>query len=336
MRESRLTTALQDGTLVLPAEGDVLVVGPGADTDLSGLPPGRALAVQGFRPDHDALAARGVRVVPDLAAVTAPCAAAVVCVPRSRDQARAWIAGAAARVTPGGPVAVDGAKTDGIESVLKELRGVAGLGEVLSRAHGKLAVFPAAPLPADWADAPRSPPGGWTTRPGVFSADGPDAGSALLAAALPASLPGRGADLGAGWGYLARAALARAGVRSLDLVEADHAALACARLNISDPRATFHWADATIFRPAQPADWVVMNPPFHHGRAADPALGAAFLRNAARILARDGVLWLVVNRHLPYADMLRALFRAVDDIGGTSVHRLYRCAAPLPHAKGRA
>lgn len=336
MRDSRLTTALQDGALSLPLAGDLLVVGPAADADLSALPADRIVAVQGFRPDHDALAARGVRVVADLAAVTAPCAAAVVCLPRSRDQARAWISGAAARVAPGGPVAVDGAKTDGIEAVLKELRGHVDLGPALSRAHGKLAVFAATALPADWADAPRPLPGGWITRPGVFSADGPDAGSALLAGVLPDSLPGRGADLGAGWGFLARAALARADVRSLDLVEADHVAVDCARLNLPDSRAAFHWADATTFRPVRPVDWVVMNPPFHQGRAADPALGQAFLRNAARILTRDGVLWLVVNRHLPYADTLATLFRAVDEIGGTPVHRLYRCSGPRPPAKGRA
>ena len=44
-------------------------------------------------------------------------------------------------------------------------------------------------------------------------------------------------DLGAGWGFLARAILARDGVRQLDLVEAEAAALDCARRNVTDPRA---------------------------------------------------------------------------------------------------
>jgi 16S rRNA (guanine1207-N2)-methyltransferase len=40
------------------------------------------------------------------------------------------------------------------------------------------------------------------TRPGVFSADGPDPASQALAAHLPEKLPTRMVDLGAGWGWL--------------------------------------------------------------------------------------------------------------------------------------
>jgi 16S rRNA (guanine1207-N2)-methyltransferase len=91
--------------------------------------------------------------------------------------------------------------------------------EALSKAHGKLAVFAAGPA-AGWAAAPARSRAAFT-RPGVFSADGPDRGSALLAAALPARLGPKVADLGAGWGYLSRAVLAREGVKRLDLVEAE-------------------------------------------------------------------------------------------------------------------
>jgi len=157
--------------------------------------------------------------------------------------------------------------------------------------------------------------GGFVTRPGVFSADGSDRGSVLLAAALPEKIKGHVADLGAGWGYLSRAILAHDGVKSLDLVEADREALDCARENITDPRAVFHWADATSFKPARPWDVVVMNPPFHTSRAADPELGAAFIRAAHRGLLPSGSLWLVANRHLPYDRILTPLFRNVEDIG---------------------
>jgi 16S rRNA (guanine1207-N2)-methyltransferase len=52
---------------------------------------------------------------------------------------------------------------------------------------------------------------------GVFSGEDGGSGSALLAAALPAKLPARMADLGAGWGYLAagRAARAKASATSI-------------------------------------------------------------------------------------------------------------------------
>lgn len=333
MRADRLTLALEGGLLALPDQGRILVLGPAAETDLSALPRNRVLAVQPFRPDHDALAARGFATAAALPEETF--AAALVVVPRSREAARDLIARAAGAVAPGGPVAVDGQKTDGIDGVLRELAGRVALSEPVVKAHGRLAVFAAGPGLTDWIAAPRIVEGGFVTRAGVFSADGPDRGSALLAAALPDRMKGRGVDLGAGWGFLARAVLAHEGVTTLDLVEADAEALACARANVTDPRAAFHWADARAFRPARPADFAVMNPPFHTGRAADPALGAAFIAAAARMLAPDGTLWLVANRPLPYAAVLAARFREVEEIGADPAFRLTRAARPLPHQKGQ-
>ncbi len=329
MRATRLTLALETGLTRLPETGRILVLGPGRSDDLSALPQNRITAVQGFRPDHDALVARGIVVVPDLPA--GPFAMALVCLPRARDAARGLIAAAVRLVETGATVIVDGQKTDGVDALYREVRAlVPDVSEALAKAHGKLFAFPATPVLAGWATTPRQIGDGFTTLPGVFSANGPDTGSALLAAALPAQMKGRGIDLGAGWGYLSRAALARADAASLDVVEADHDALACARANIADPRATFHWADATTFRPARPAHWIVCNPPFHSGRDADPATGIAFLSAAARMLVPDGTLWLVANRHLPYDRPLSLLFREVQDIPGTAAFRLTRASRPVP------
>lgn len=320
--------ALDSGAFALPPTGDILIFAPQAGDDLSSLPKSRVVVLTGFKPDHDHFRAQGYRIDPETPAA-AP-AAAVICLPRAKAEALALIAKAFSLLPAGAPVLVDGQKTDGPETILKLAR-AAGLphGEVISKAHGKAFVLTAGPVPDGWAAAPHQVEGGFITRPGVFSADGPDRGSALLAAALPDKLKGRVADLGAGWGYLARAILAREGVTSLDLIEADAEALACARDNITDPRAVFHWADATTFKPARPWDAVVMNPPFHTSRAADPDLGAAFIRAAHRGLLPTGTLWLVANRHLPYDRILTPLFRTVEEIGGDGVFRLIRAAGPI-------
>jgi 16S rRNA (guanine1207-N2)-methyltransferase len=113
------------------------------------------------------------------------------------------------------------------------------------------------------------------------------------------------------------------------VIEADAAALDCARQNITDARAQFHWADVAQFRPARLWDAVVMNPPFHTGRDADISLGIAFLRAAAGMLLPDGTLWLVANRHLPYDRTLPTLFRQVEDIGGDAAFRLTRASHPI-------
>jgi len=322
MRSARLTLALETGALTLPAEGGVAVYRPRIGDDLSVLPQDRVTVVTGFKPDHDHFA-KLYFVTP-----APPYAAAIVCLPRSREAARALIAQAAAEVAPGGVVVVDGQKTDGIDTALKDLRARVDLSESLAKAHGKLASFAAGPDLSDWAARPRQIEGGFQTLPGVFSADGADRGSMLLASALPAKFGGRVADLGAGWGYLARAILVYPGVRRLDLVEAEADALACARVNVTDDRARFHWADATGFRPDTLLDVVVMNPPFHHGRDADPGLGAAFIQAARRMLAPNGALWLVANRHLPYDAALTDAFLEHREVAGDGAFRVIHATKP--------
>lgn len=324
MRSARLDLALQDGVFVPPAEGDIAVYVPREGDEFSALSIARVQIITGFRPDAEWFAARGYRVGNGV-----PYSAAVICLPRSKEAARALIARAMTEVVAGGPVAVDGQKTDGIDSVLRECRSMGlSIAGPVSKAHGKLFVITAGPLLAGWESRPRLIEGGFQTLPGIFSADEPDRGSVMLAEALPAKIGSRVIDLGAGWGFLSRAVLTRDTVTELDIVEAESDALDCARANIVDIRARFHWADARSFKPERPAHAVVMNPPFHTQRTADPDLGAAFLRAAARMLVPDGTLWLVANRHLPYDRVLSEVFRQTDAIGGDATFRLIRASHP--------
>ncbi len=325
MRSARLSFALNSGAISLPDTGDILVLRPRAEDDLSDLPQDRVIVVTGFKPDYDAFAARGYRV----ATTVSPASAAVVCLPRSKAEARGLVAAVAGAVSPGGPILVDGQKTDGVDPMWRDLKALVAVGEPLAKAHGRIFSFPAGPELAAWAAVPSIVEGGFQTVPGVFSADAPDKGSALLAAALPAYFPGYIVDLGAGWGFLARAILERKGVKRVDLVEAEFAALDCARVNITDPRARFFWADAATYRADGYADAVVCNPPFHAGRDADPALGASFLAAAARMLSPNGSLWLVANGHLPYDRVLATLFRDVTPVGGDGTFRLTHARHPI-------
>lgn len=316
----------------VPAGGRILIVGPHGDDGLAGLPRAVCHVVSASRTEHDRLAAQGWSI--DLAPAGAY-AAAVVVLPRARAQFRAFVHLAAAALPHGAALVVDGQKTDGMEAAARELAARATVVAVVARAHGRAVAIanPGADAFADWQDGPHVLPDGMVTRPGVFSADGPDPGSVLLAANLPADLRGAGADLGAGWGWLAARVLARPAVSSLDLVEADAVALDCARLNVTDGRARFHWADATRFRAPAPLDFVVMNPPFHRGRAADPAVGAAFIDAAARLLGPGGRLLMVANRTLPYEDRLAAAFGVVTRLAADGAFKVI--AASRPRARGR-
>lgn len=327
MRAERLRYALESGALDLSESRRIAVIRPRMGDDLSALQKSRVQVITGFKPDFDWFVAEGWDVV---RAASGAFDTALVCLPRARDHARALLAMAVDMVGPDGLVVVDGQKTEGIEAALRDLR-LAGAspGAAVSKAHGKVFAFRASDGLAGWAATDTQVEGGFLTRAGIFSADGPDKGSALLAAALPARLPRSVADLGAGWGYLARAILARDGVEACHLIEAEADALDCARANLPDPRAHFHWADALAFRPQTPFDAVVCNPPFHTTRQPDPGLGVAFIRAAARMLTTSGTLWLVANRHLPYEHVLAECFRDIDETGGDSVFRLYRAARPV-------
>ncbi|SMX45033.1 class I SAM-dependent methyltransferase [Actibacterium lipolyticum] len=329
MRNSRLSIAIDD--LNLPDEGTIAVFRPRSDTDLSALPKERVQIIQGFKPDYDVWAARGFDCT---VAPSGPYAAALIFVPRAKAEVRALLA-TANEVAAGGLVIVDGQKTDGIDSLLKECRKRTDVAAPLSKAHGKLFWFPAdAAAFADLAPSTTTQlPEGFQTAPGVFSADAVDRGSAMLADALPPKLKGRVADLGAGWGYLAAQVLDRAGISELHLIEAEHAALECAKSNVTDPRAQFHWADATQFTPATKFDVVISNPPFHTSRAADPNLGVAFLAAAARMLTTSGQLWIVANRHLPYERSLAELFIEVEEVAGDAAFKILHAKRPISAAR---
>lgn len=320
---------LLDAGFNMPQAGRIAVWHPPAGSNLSGLPSDRSVVIQPFKPALDQFDAAGFDVAPvpndpDRFALS------IVTVPRSKTEARALIATASALTD--GPCVVDGQKTDGADSLLKAVRARGSVGTVISKAHGKLFVIEDGDF-SDWAQGPALTPGGFWTAPGVFSADGIDPASAMLADALPARLGAYVADLGAGWGMLSAHVLTRPDIVRCHLVEAHFVALECARRNITDPRAAFHWADATSWSPTEPLDGVVMNPPFHTDRRGDPSLGQAFIATAARMLKPTGSLYMVANRHLPYEAHLASAFTKIVEMGGDARFKLLH--AERPRRRGR-
>ncbi|UAB89415.1 class I SAM-dependent methyltransferase [Ruegeria sp. SCSIO 43209] len=316
---SRLDLALNSG---LSLSQPLTVLAPTPDHDLSDLPR-EAQMVQPFKPFHDHFATQGFVATPNS---DAPCQDAVVFLPRAKALARALIHQACSRAS--GVIVVDGAKTDGVDSLLKDIRKRVAIEGPISKAHGKIFWFQSdADAFADWAAPENQMVDGFHTAPGVFSADGIDPASALLLKSLPTKRGTRIADLGAGWGFLS-AMLIDDTLRSLHLVEADHTALTCARANVTDTRAQFHWADATKWSAPEPLDMVIMNPPFHTSRSADPTLGQGFITSAARNLTRNGQLWMVANRHLPYEATLAEAFDRVDEVAGDNRFKVFHASRP--------
>ena len=328
-----------EGLLQWPA-GEVLFLRAREGAALHASRSGALVATQPFKPEADRLQRIGVTLLDEDALPAAAYPLVLLLPPRQREEARALLAKACAAVAPGGTVVIATSNDEGGKTREAELKQLAGSVGTLSKFHCRVAwarpqALDAA-LAGQWraGDRPRTvssaqvPGGGFRSRPGVFAWDRIDPASALLAAQLPADLAGRGADLGAGWGYLSDQVLACApAVAALDLYEAQARALELARANLAaqvDRVALgFHWHDVTTGLARSDYDFIVSNPPFHaHDRGDRPQLGQRFIEVAAQSLRRGGRLLLVANRHLPYEATLVQAFgslRVLAEGGGFKV-----------------
>jgi 16S rRNA (guanine1207-N2)-methyltransferase len=332
----RLARAVTDGALP-DVEGAILVLRPNDTAILRSLE-ASLVCWQPFRPTYDQFVQFGADMA-DRIEGTHP--AAIVCATRNRAETLSLVAQAWDVVADGGWIALTGQKTDGIDSTIKRLRHALPVGEVIAKGHGKLAVIARQGSRPDALDtwitdaSAREIDGGYLTAAGVFSADGVDPGSRVLAAAVTPLLKGRVADLGAGWGWLSGEALKKNDtITQLDLLEAEGAALSLARQNVTDARAAFHWADVTTLpKPASRYDAVIANPPFHTGREGDPGLGQAFIAAAARLLAPGGTAYIVANRHLPYEQAFEANFSWWEEMEGSPQFKVIRARRPKSDRK---
>ncbi len=304
-----------------PGEGErVLFLGAEAGYRL---PEGFAAdvsAVQPLKPLYRALTAARADVVP-VAAGDGYDAALVLC-GRHKGENEDRIAQALKRTRAGALIVVAGGKEDGIQSLRKRIDKFGWDGDSMPKYHGVAFWFTRPEEVAEAISALAKVPvrvdGLFVASPGMFSHDRVDAGSELLASRLPRDFTGHAADFGAGWGYLSvKLAEASPSLKGIDLFEADFEALEAARANMAanapSTAARFFWHDLTAEETRDKYDLIVMNPPFHEGHAAEPALGAAMIKAAAKALKHGGRLMLVANRGLPYEPVLAENFKEIGE-----------------------
>ena len=288
--------------------------------------------VQGFRPIFLQLKQSGYRAAPERA--SSQYTGALVLLGKHRERNRSNILAAIEQTRPGAAILVAGAKTSGVQSMRKEMSPLVSLDQSLSKYHAQVFWFsrPEKPVPVSLQAAVKFFVGehAFETAPGMFSHKAVDAGSALLAAHLK-DVKGKAADFGAGWGYLSAELLLKCkDVSSIDLYEADYAALEAAqtnlhRLQMSTPLG-FHWLDLSR-EPVPPVyDFVVMNPPFHTGRSADTRLGERLIAAASKALKPGGHMLMVANKQLAYENTLQASFRMFERIGEDRQYKVIRAA----------
>jgi len=267
---------------------------------------------QHFRPAFLRLEQQGYVVEPLLE--DAACDGAIILLGRNRKLNEETIKRAWNNCALGAKLIIAGDKTDGIGSIRKWFSGLHPVEDSFSKYHS--VIFWVIRTEPDFVLEPLDKSiDGYRLADGMFSSEGPDKGSQLLVEHFDHRIKGHVADLGAGWGYLSGELLKRSDrVESLDLFEADFHALEAAKQNLSNimPPASFNWCDVTSEFKKKPYHWVIMNPPFHSGRSAEPELGRRFIKVASSTLPSGGRLLMVANRNLPYEDTLQKLFKKFE------------------------
>lgn len=238
----------------------------------------------------------------------------------------------------GGTLVCAGRNDVGIKSMEKRLGKFAGIAGKVTKNHCRAfwmtKVDPSNPFPEEWLGyaGPTSHMDGlpFVTQPGIFSWNKVDRGSAFLLDHLPTGIAGDVADFGAGWGFLSHELLDRfERIRRIDLFENEKIALDAARLNVTDERASFFWADLAGRSTGERVyDWVVTNPPFHTSSRTDITLGCRFIEVAARSLGHGGKLLLVANRQLPYEREVKSLFGEVERLSESADFKVLLASQP--------
>jgi len=297
---------LNDGThvAVVNAHADPLLREIANKSDLT--------VMQHFKPEHDALARTGLKCANSL---DGEFDLILVIPAKNKQQTFGWMAEAMNHLMGGGKLLMACANNHGAKSYESALEKLAG--NIASSSKSKCRIFSArktdsfdSKLACEWINdaKPRNVEShGLLSQPGLFSWDRADIGSQLLLEHLPENLTGTGMDLCCGWGFLARHILERnPGITALHLVEADRLALNCAEANMKQwlDRIHRHWLDAASETVPVKMDWAVCNPPFHTGYATDIGLGQKIIEGACASLKRNGKLWMVANRKLPYEQVL--------------------------------
>jgi len=334
-----LLLALEQEPELLPAEGPIAFINARSSPELLPLKD-RLQCLQDYKPQSDALAAAGFAVPETLQGAHS----LVLHMPnRQREATLGEFAQAFNLLEEGRYFLVSLHNDWGAKRYEKTLAEFAGEVGNISKYHcrafwaRKTSALDAA-LQEEWLQhlqLRKVIDGRFWSRPGLFSWDEIDEGSRILMEHLPKNITGRVADLGCGWGALSDFVMREnEDLTSLDAFEADRIAVECARRNLgllqTRYRPKVHWSDLTHPEGAgdKRYDLVIMNPPFHEARNADPLLGAKFIAAAFKALKPGGMIYMVANRHLPYEHLLEEVFQNVQRLVQSSNFKVFSAMRP--------
>jgi len=170
---------------------------------------------------------------------------------------------------------------------------------------------------------------------GVFSSEKPDPATLFLSQHIPTLASDSNImDLGCGSGILGIAAGKKNPTATVFFVDTSTTAIRCAQRNAIS---TMDTTNAMVFLnqhrlsqwPHEPLQLVLCNPPFHHKHTQTLNIARDMFTDAQQILAPDGRLVVVANRHLPYHTDLRRLFGNHTLLAENTRFRIHQCTLSI-------
>lgn len=163
------------------------------------------------------------------------------------------------------------------------------------------------------------------TIPGVFSFGRLDEGTSMLLDNMPVNIRGRAVDFGCGSGIIGAWALKKNPDIDLELVDINLLALECARetLKRNKLEASVYpsngWSDVN-----GRVDAVLTNPPFHSGVKTEYTTTETFLRGALDKMTKHAPMIVVANSFLKYGPILEQSFGKLVILDESTKFRLYQ------------
>jgi 16S rRNA (guanine1207-N2)-methyltransferase len=169
--------------------------------------------------------------------------------------------------------------------------------------------------------------------PGVFAHGRLDRGTEVLLQVLSHctgknALKGRVLDFGCGIGVIGLAVLIKNPEVELTLL--DHSALAlesARRSLLANGLQAELLASDGLAEVRERYDWIVSNPPFHRGIAADFGVAQRFFTQARSVLSKQGKMLLVCNVHLRYESWLSEQFNRVEQVESSGGYKVLRASS---------
>lgn len=163
---------------------------------------------------------------------------------------------------------------------------------------------------------------------GVFARNQLDIGARFMLSNMPPRGAERVIDLGCGNGVLGLRYAQLSPASQITWVDESFLAIASTRANIEQnltsalAATTEHYKaqvdDCLAQQHDHSCDLILCNPPFHQEHAVTEHIARQMFRDSKRVLRKNGELWVVANRHLPYYQPLKRLFKQVHQVAQNS------------------